>query len=312
MKQYVPNLIAERYRVLPDYFKQGNTSQVEKVDSAGALLWNAGSIALLFAALMVIQVHQGFALALCIFAFLTSDWGKRLLERGLRFVFTSRLKAITLGAVGLLVVGTGIQYQGRVDQINEHLRLVMLANLQEQQAAQRRETQRLDSLRSYLTAAEALSNKGAYAKSIPLYRQATRFVTSKEPVQQRQVQLNLATAYARTKQYKLAIGTYNEMGALDGDMLYQQALCYQCIGRKSEALDNLRQASKAGHESSAQLYEKLNPLIRKVSYYQTVCCDGSYSPSNAKGSGACSHHGGVCNWNLPIYETYRKYEVNDF
>lgn len=33
--------------------------------------------------------------------------------------------------------------------------------------------------------------------------------------------------------------------------------------------------------------------------YCTLCNDGTYSPSCATGRGACSHHGGVAEWNAP-------------
>ena len=40
-----------------------------------------------------------------------------------------------------------------------------------------------------------------------------------------------------------------------------------------------------------------------ITGYCTLCNDGTYSPSCATGRGACSHHGGVQQWNAPIYGT---------
>lgn len=37
----------------------------------------------------------------------------------------------------------------------------------------------------------------------------------------------------------------------------------------------------------------------EISGYCTLCVDGSYSPTCATGRGACSHHGGVAQWNAP-------------
>lgn len=37
----------------------------------------------------------------------------------------------------------------------------------------------------------------------------------------------------------------------------------------------------------------------EVTGYCTLCNDGTYSPSCATGRGACSHHGGVAQWNAP-------------
>lgn len=39
--------------------------------------------------------------------------------------------------------------------------------------------------------------------------------------------------------------------------------------------------------------------------YQTLCNDGTWSPSNAKGKGACSHHGGVADYYAPVYRNVR-------
>ena len=36
--------------------------------------------------------------------------------------------------------------------------------------------------------------------------------------------------------------------------------------------------------------------------YCTLCSDGTYSPSCATGRGACSHHGGVAQWNASRYK----------
>jgi hypothetical protein len=37
----------------------------------------------------------------------------------------------------------------------------------------------------------------------------------------------------------------------------------------------------------------------EIAGYCTLCADGSYSPTCATGRGACSHHGGVAQWNAP-------------
>lgn len=81
--------------------------------------------------------------------------------------------------------------------------------------------------------------------------------------------------------------------------------CYEKQNLKANAL---RYYKMAGTQEGEKLYNKLNPIRRRVLYYQTMCCDGTPSPSNAKGRGACSHHGGVCNWNHPVYEEYREFE----
>ena len=40
-----------------------------------------------------------------------------------------------------------------------------------------------------------------------------------------------------------------------------------------------------------------------ITGYCTLCMDNTYSPTCATGKGACSHHGGVQQWNAPRYGT---------
>jgi tetratricopeptide (TPR) repeat protein len=86
---------------------------------------------------------------------------------------------------------------------------------------------------------------------------------------------------------------------------YQRALCYEKKRKLQLAVNDLKGAIKLGNNHAKLLHEKINPELKRVSYYVTRCCDGT--TSDAKGRGACSRHGGVCNWNEPVYEKYRKY-----
>jgi len=47
--------------------------------------------------------------------------------------------------------------------------------------------------------------------------------------------------------------------------------------------------------------ETVTTYKQEISSYCTLCNDGTYSPSCATGRGACSHHGGVDQWNAPRY-----------
>ncbi len=287
MKNYVPNLIAARHRVLPDYFKESPGNKGNSTPSPGSFLWNMLAIAVMVAALSTWGTHLGFSFSLLTFAFCFSDWGRRMLEQKLEFHFTSSLKAGLWGVTLLLSVLTGFQYKGRIDLANEKLRLEAVEKQKAEAEFNRRETLRIDSLRGYLSLAEASLKKGSYAKAIRLYNHSARFATTNESADQRRLHEGLAISYVRIKAYQSAIEHYNGLSSLNDEQMYQRALCYLRLGRKSEALSDLARAADAGNKTAAKLYEKENPLLRKVLYYQTVCCDGSYSPSNAKGRGAC-------------------------
>ncbi len=110
------------------------------------------------------------------------------------------------------------------------------------------------------------------------------------------------------RDYKNAIEPYQcaiDKGYKKDTCFYQKALCYQKLRDLPSTVDQLREAIKLGNNQANELHEQINPERKRVAYYVTRCCDGS--TSSAKGRGACSHHGGVCNWNDPEYETYRKY-----
>jgi hypothetical protein len=49
--------------------------------------------------------------------------------------------------------------------------------------------------------------------------------------------------------------------------------------------------------------EQVTTYQKQVTGYCTLCNDDTYSPTCATGSGACSHHGGVEEWNAPRYAT---------
>jgi hypothetical protein len=51
---------------------------------------------------------------------------------------------------------------------------------------------------------------------------------------------------------------------------------------------------------AAKTHQETEVTYREeVTGYCTLCVDGTYSPSCATGSGACSWHGGVAKWNAP-------------
>lgn len=55
--------------------------------------------------------------------------------------------------------------------------------------------------------------------------------------------------------------------------------------------------------------ETVTNYVDKVVGYCTLCVDGTYSPSCATGRGACSHHGGVAQWNAPKYGKVPEYST---
>jgi uncharacterized protein YxeA len=61
--------------------------------------------------------------------------------------------------------------------------------------------------------------------------------------------------------------------------------------------------AEKSHTETVKTYKKV------VTGYCTLCNDGTYSPSCATGRGACSHHGGVAEWNAAKYSTTPEYNT---
>lgn len=83
--------------------------------------------------------------------------------------------------------------------------------------------------------------------------------------------------------------------------------CFLKLNKKEYAVVEIYEASELGNEDARKLYEVVNPIIKEITGYRRRCCDGT--TSYASGKGACSHHGGVCKWNEPIYQERRKYQI---
>lgn len=54
--------------------------------------------------------------------------------------------------------------------------------------------------------------------------------------------------------------------------------------------------------------ETVTTYTEEIVRYCTLCNDGTYSPTCATGKGACSHHGGVAQWNAPVYRKVANHE----
>jgi tetratricopeptide (TPR) repeat protein len=119
--------------------------------------------------------------------------------------------------------------------------------------------------------------------------------------------LDLKAEYLlKDKKFIEAVSIFNLLIENDPEVNYlKRAICFEKLHKRQEVVNDLKKAIALGNEEASLLYDKINPIKKKIAYYVTRCCDGS--TSNAKGRGACSHHDGVCNWNDPVYTEYRDY-----
>lgn len=76
-------------------------------------------------------------------------------------------------------------------------------------------------------------------------------------------------------------------------------------------VDDIKYASYIYHAAVAEKShtETVTTYTKQISSYCTLCNDDTYSPSCATGRGACSHHGGVGEWNAPRYKNVPEYST---
>lgn len=176
----------------------------------------------------------------------------------------------------------------------------------------KKENQRKDSVYKYIQAAMRLQ-KSSPEKALLKINSAYAFIpqgdeiTSLKKIKE-DIILKKITTLINRGQYQAALQPLNgfiQENNGNNQMLYYRALCYSKTGMIKEAANDLTFLMRNNFVPAKKLYNKINPVRKKLIGYVTRCCDGT--TSSARGRGACSWHGGVCNWNDPIYEEYRKY-----
>lgn len=310
--RYVPNLIPEKAQVLKHYFK-GDVRPAKKNNSFLLFLRWAGGIFFMLLALIFLK-HPILALLFGFISFMILPPGHNWIEKKFRFCFTTKIKAV-LGSILFLFSIPLLGHYNTIDKKEAHL--LKLKTEQEEKlkaALQRKEKIRNDSLAFYIDASSQLANKHKTDDAVKQLNKAVLFVklpTDKEKIviEENKISTIRALDFVKYEKYKSALPLLDTLIIKDGSnsgLFYNRAICYSKTGKIREAVGDCNVAIKLGNEKANKLYNKINPIKKRISGYVTRCCDGSTSYST--GRGTCSHHGGVCNWSEPVYEEYRKYE----
>lgn len=309
--KYVPNLVPPKSKVLPEYFTEKSKNSIKKYPLQFSVFWILSILLLMIG--VVYFKHPLITFIFVTLGFIINPIGQSYIENSLYFKFTPFLKVI----VGALFIGvailtiniyTNIDYQAEFAKKIEREK-----ELAQEKVAAKRELERKDSLNFYIKEATRLIFEHKFNLANNYIISASNFVsTTNDEKRIKQVRIDILTIQAnklvKGGDFKTAIGTISRLLALNPsnlDMKYKRAICYSKTGNVLDAINELKILMGSGHSDAEKLYNKLNPSRKKIAYYVTRCCDGTIS--NAKGRGACSHHGGVCNWNDPVYHEYRKY-----
>lgn len=196
----------------------------------------------------------------------------------------------------------------------EQKRLAEIAEKKEQERiAQEKEKKRQDSLSYYLNEANVSLNGGRFMDAVQNYKMALNFADFETKAS---ISYKVGNLLFAKKQYKDALEYYRNVSKkpfmLD-TLHYNKATCYVKIGDLASAVQALRFSMRSSRVEN--LFNKINPIKtrtkyvdipvqkKRIAHYTTLCRDGSTWGSRSH-RGACSRHGGVSNWNHPVYETY--------
>lgn len=222
----------------------------------------------------------------------------KLIRQKFEKIYNFKTKGAILGVLGLTGLITNFNYQKIED--------IKIAQQEEIVVKREKEIElkTANSYSLYRQAKENLTSKN-YKKALILLDSSLNFLPNNT-----QASYSKAIILKETGKYEKALEILQNVSTVEGisnDELYlNKGICFLKLGDKKAAAHELKQSSELGNIEAKTMYNKINPIIKEIIGYVTRCCDGS--TSSAKGRGACSHHGGVCNWNDPIYSERRKYD----
>lgn len=310
--KFVPNLIPQKSKVLPEYFKGNIYETSEKSSLRDLLLWLLGIF--FFIGALANITHPLLFLVFAILGTILIPPGHNFLEKTLKFKLTNKIRTFTAFALFIGAIPLTSRYieVDKQDLQKEKINEIKIAN--EIVIEDEKEQQREDSLTYYLTKSNQLGKAHKLKEASIQLNLALSFANTESEKEQIEIEkINIETIKAddlvKAGKYKIALTKIDSLlysDASNEDLVLNRAICYSKTGKTLEAVNDLKFLIQKGNPEAEKLHEKINPIRKKVAYYVTRCCDGT--TSNAKGRGACSHHGGVCNWNEPVYEEYRKYE----
>ncbi len=308
--RYIPDIIPEDKKLLKEYFSNQRHSESQNNSLRTIASYVIGTLAFLFA-LACIQ-HPFLSLLFVGFGLVTFPLCRPWVEKLLRLRLELRVNLALTSILTLIIIPLHFHYK-HVDQEQLLLEQARIARQKlEQEALAKKEEFRKDTLRVLLTSSKQSLTGKQYKDADALLDKAQAFCKESADYSQvaeirAQVAMAKGIASVSAGKYRDALPLLDQAftGTSNSELFYYRGLCHAKLGNKKLAVDDLRNAVDQGHQKAKTLFERINPLKKRLLYYVTRCCDGT--TSSAKGRGACSHHDGVCNWNDPIYETYRDY-----
>ena len=251
--RFVPNLIPEQSRVLPDYFK-GNLYETSKKNPVtNVLLWVSG-VSFFLAALLSVT-HLWLLLLFGTIGFILIPPGCRFIERKLRFRLTSKIRVMACVSLFLASLPLTSYYSHIDQQIVQQQKLLDERVAEEKAIALRKESMRKDSLDHYVQQARQLSSYHKNDDAIKQLEYASVFVGGPSDndliIKERVRIVSIKTMnLLKAGKYKVALPEINallESDPSNTELQYNRALCCSKTGEIQEAVNALKPLIQSGY-----------------------------------------------------------------
>lgn len=307
--RYIPGLLPERSQTDLNIYYPRITRDPKK-HTVWLISGYIGALVFFIMALATIFTHFWDGFMYLVLAFIFLPPGHQFLEKKLRFRFTWPIKTMVFMVLFIPAMTITGRYAPKKQVSSQAVPQEKPSGdsiaQSTQVLAENREKSRKDSLNAHMALVEKNASSKKYKNAIRELSSALAFAIGKDKIT---IIEKRASYLFKSGKYADAAGDYSSLIAEQqstGENYFRRALCYQKLNKKAHAVSDLRNAIKTGHPDAEKLYHKINPVKRRIIDYQILCCDGSVSYSQHR-RGTCSHHGGVCNWNAPVYEEYREF-----
>lgn len=309
--RYIPDLVHEEKKILKDYFK-GESKAHYKMSKASSTFAYLGFFFLIITSIVFIK-HPVLLTIIILLAIIVVPNGHYWIEKTFRFRFKLPIKLAVCIPMLIACFTLAFYYMSLDEKAELDHQLVLKEQERKRVEEEKIAQERKEKLIVYLDSAMMLSKAGHLDKALLVVDSAFIFAVDDEnkkmlSEQRADILVIGAEKLIEKYQYKKAIPILDDVISAqynNRNALYNRAICLSKIGNTKDAVRDVKKAMGLGHPDAEKLHEKINPLLKRITGYHTVCCDGSTSYSS--GRGTCSHHGGVCG-TAPDYEKYRKYE----
>ncbi len=286
--RYVPDLIPDDKKVLPNYFKGSPYTYPEK-NRVLTVLGYIGAVFFILSAFAFIE--QPIVTTLFgVVGFLLLPIGHNAIEKIFRFRFTSIPKTVVCVLL-ILLSFPFIDKKEKHDKIVENEKIVQAQREREAKVlSEQRENARLDSFKIRYVRIQELEKNNKYNEAIVVIdTELGKVHLPNEVASLEQDKTSVVRAKAislfKLEKYKEALPLISDLLSQNGsdpELVYDRGVCYYKTGKIAEAVSDLKRSMEFGNEDAKKLHERINPIRKRVIGYTTQCCDGTFSSARGR------------------------------